>query len=164
MSTDTNLNIDVNQLIKDVFGSNKDRNNLAIGIRNDTDKELHVNYHVEHGSLKEISSSTKILPEELWECGVDAQGEGSNIGFSLTMSNGAAFAIMAATPSNKQNYFKISHNKNGYTSAEKAWDGANKNDKHYSDDGYYEDDYNDHHMEISITGVSPAACTIVISQ
>ncbi|MBW8184127.1 hypothetical protein [Shewanella nanhaiensis] len=164
MSTDTNLNIDVVQLIKSVFGSNKERNDLAVGIRNDTGKELHVNYYVEHGSIKEVSSSSKILPEELWECGVNAKGAGSNIGFSLTMSNGAAFAIMAATPSNKQNYFKISHNKNGYKSAKVAWNGANKNDKHYSGDGYYEDDYNDHHMEISITGTSPAACTIVISE
>ena len=163
MGTDTNFNIDVNQLITSVFGSNKDRNDLAVGIRNATKSTISIDYYIDHGSLRDVDGGNKINPGELWEAGVHAKGAGSNITMSIEISgNESGWAIMSATPVNKQNYFKVQHSKTPYSSSKDAYKAADKTKKHYSDDGIYDESHNGYTAVISMTGESPAACTIVI--
>ncbi len=114
MSTDTSFTIDVNQLIKDIFGGNTHRNDLAVGLYNDVEGLIKVDYYLDHGSIVDISKGNAVSSQSLWEIGVHAKGAGSNITLNVTMPNGSGWAIMAATPSNKENYFKVAHNKNGY--------------------------------------------------
>ncbi|WP_219079159.1 hypothetical protein [Vibrio parahaemolyticus] len=111
MSTDTSFTIDVNQLIKDIFGGNTHRNDLAVGLYNDVEGLIKVDYYLDHGSIVDISKGNAVSSQSLWEIGVHAKGAGSNITLNVTMPNGSGWAIMAATPSNKENYFKVAHNK-----------------------------------------------------
>ncbi|WP_422090718.1 hypothetical protein [Tenacibaculum ovolyticum] len=156
--------IDMDKLIKDIFGSDKNRNDLAIGVKNNTTTEINIDYYIDHGSLKKIKSTdaNKIAAGQIWEAGIIAKGEGSNIGLKIETST-VSFAVIAATPSNKQNYFKFSHSKKGYHSGKTAWKAANKHDKHYSDNGYLNETYSQKNILINITGESPATCCITIS-
>ncbi|HCG8492139.1 TPA: hypothetical protein NKA38_004034, partial [Vibrio parahaemolyticus] len=124
MSTDTSFTIDVNQLIKDIFGGNTHRNDLAVGLYNDVEGLIKVDYYLDHGSIVDISKGNAVSSQSLWEIGVHAKGAGSNITLNVTMPNGSGWAIMAATPSNKENYFKVAHNKNGYKDAKSAHKAA----------------------------------------
>ncbi|EGR1094993.1 hypothetical protein EFU33_18265 [Vibrio cholerae] len=164
MSTDTSFTIDVNKLIHDIFGGNPHRNDLAIGLYNDTDASIKVDYYLEHGSIVDISKGNTVHSQSLWEIGAHAKGAGSNITLNVTMPNGSGWAIMAATPSNKENYFKVHHNKNGYKDARVAHKAADKDGKHYSTKGIYDEDHNGYNAVISITGESPAACCIVFEK
>ncbi|CAM1340255.1 hypothetical protein [Tenacibaculum amylolyticum] len=156
--------IDADKLIKDIFGSDKNRNDLAIGVQNNTSSEINIDYYIDHGSLKKIKSpdANKISPGQLWEAGVIAKGAGSNIGLKIETST-ISFAVIAATPPNKQNYVKLSHNETGYVSGKQAWKAANGNGKHYSDEGYLNRTYGNKNIVINITGESPAACSIIVS-
>ncbi|HCJ7274144.1 TPA: hypothetical protein NVH30_003819 [Vibrio cholerae] len=65
MSTDTSFTIDVNQLIHDIFGGNPHRNDLAIGLYNDTDASIKVDYYLEHGSIVDISKGNTVHSQSL---------------------------------------------------------------------------------------------------
>ncbi len=158
--------INVDDLLKDIFDGEKNRNDLAVGIYNNTKETLTILYYVDHGSTKKVKPSTtnKIKPGETYQIGITAKGAGSNIGFAIRVTETCSFAVIAATPPNKQNYTKLSHRDHDYTSGKSAWNGANKHDKHYSDDGFYEERHNGKLIGINITGDSPAACSITISE
>lgn len=153
--------LDADKLIEYLFKSNRNRNDLAIGIQNDTGGECQVNYHINHGNLKKVSTKGKIKEGEVWKAGVEAKGAGSNIVLNITMPNKSGWMVMAATPVNKENYFKVSTNKHGYDSPNHS---MGSKDKHYSSDGYYEKTANGYHMSINITGDSPATCKILLSK
>ncbi len=158
--------IDVDKLLKDIFGDDKKRNDLAVGIYNNTNETLTIAYYVDHGAVKKVIPSTtdKIRTGETYKVGITAKGAGSNIGLSINVTSTCSFAVIAATPSNKQNYTKLSYRDSVYPSGKSAWNGANKHEKHYSENGFYEERHNGKLIGINITGDSPAACTITISE
>lgn len=162
MATNTDFEINVNELISNVFGGDRERNDLASGILNEAGNTIRLNYYVHHGSLHEVSEGNKIPQGEQWDAGVHARGAGSNITFNISMPNGSGWAVMGATPSNKQNYFKISHSATGYDSAKDAYKAADKTSKHYSDNGIYDETHNGYRLVVSITGESPAALSVVV--
>ncbi|USD95725.1 hypothetical protein CTT30_06285 [Vibrio coralliilyticus] len=134
---------------------------MAVGLYNDVEGLIKVDYYLDHGSIVDISKGNAVSSQSLWEIGVHAKGAGSNITLNVTMPNGSGWAIMAATPSNKENYFKVAHNKNGYKDAKSAHKAAEKDGKHYSTKGIYDEKLNGYNAVISITGETPAACCIV---
>ncbi|WMN61935.1 hypothetical protein NI389_19220 (plasmid) [Pseudoalteromonas xiamenensis] len=164
MATNTNFNINVNDLISSIFGSDKERNDLAVGIQNQCGDSVKVNFYVDHGSLRDMDDGDKIAQGELWEVGVHAKGAGSNITMNITMPNGSGWAIMAATPVDKENYFKIATSETGYSSSKDAYKAASGKSKHYSGDGIYDETFNGYSAVVSMTGESPAACTIVLER
>ncbi|WP_462162938.1 hypothetical protein [Pseudoalteromonas xiamenensis] len=164
MATNTNFTINVNDLISSVFGSNRDRNDLAVGVQNECGETIKLDFYVDHGSLRDADDGNKVAQGELWEAGVHAKGAGSNITMNITMPNGSGWAIMAATPVNKENYFKIATSESGYSSSKAAYTAADKTSKHYSSDGIYDGTHNGYNAVVSMTGDSPAACTIVLEK
>lgn len=168
MTTETSIEkdvkdlIDADKLIKDIFGKDKNRNDLAIGVYNDCDSPLQIGYYVEHGNLKSVPAGGLILSHEEWEAGVHAVGAGSNITLNITMPNGSGWAIMAATPVNKQNYVKIATSSSGFDSGKEAYKKADKEPKKYSSSSV-EETHNGYTAIVHITNESPAACTIVFT-
>ena len=152
--------IDADKLIKDIFGSDKNRNDLAVGVYNDCGSPLKVGYYVEHGNLKHVPAGDLIPSHDEWKAGVHAVGAGSNMTLNITMPNGSSWAIMAAAPVNKQNYVKIDASSTSFGNVKEAYKKADKQPKQYSSSSIKET-HNGYTAIVHITNESPAACTIV---
>lgn len=167
-TTSANANVDFNiaDLINVItnFGI-QGRNNLAVVIENGTEIEFDVNfqvnrgvYHASHGSniLGAVPFQEGDSPQATnYEIAFEAEGAGCNVVLALTKkgSTDPSYWIMAATPVNKDNYFKWS------TSSD-----VDSQDKNYSSNGFKDFDDGNLQFEISITGSSPAVCTVTIAE
>lgn len=166
-TTSANANVDFNiaDLIDVISGLGvPDRNDLAVVIENGTEFEFDINFQVNHGNYHSSHGSNILggLPFQEgdkpqatnYEIGFNAAGAGCNVVLTLTnKTSGSAYYIMAATPVNKENYFKWS------TSSDV--DSQNKN---YSSNGFQDFDDGNLQFEISISGSSPAQCTVTIAE
>lgn len=164
MSTDTNFKIDADQS-SETLAKGAGRNDLNVNLLNDTKGSIKVNYRVNHGEVKgKGNEDYEVKAEQEWELEVEAKGAGSNVVLNVTMPNGSGWAIMAATPSNKDDYIKVAHNDTGYSSMDEAEKAADSKDKHYGDDGYYDENHNGYNAVIRIHGSKPAICKIVFKE
>ncbi len=164
-TTSANANVDFN--IADLANTiasltDNDRNDLAVVIENGTEFEFDINFRVDHGNYHSSHGSSILSALKFedgtapkvtnYEIGFVAAGAGCNATLTLTTGNRQYF-IMAATPVNKENYFKFSQ----------ANDLDDK-DKNYSGDGFKTFRDGNLQFELSITGSSPAVCTVYIKE
>jgi type 1 fimbria pilin len=154
--------IDIDKLIKDIFGSKKSRNDLAVGVYNDCNAPLEIGYYVDHGDLTSASASGTIEVDGTWKAGVHAVGAGSNITLNVTMPNNSAWAIMVATPVNKENYVKIATSPHPFKDNKDAYHHASKEHKQFASSSVNET-HNGYNAVVHMTGNSPAGCSIVFS-
>ncbi|MDF9390613.1 hypothetical protein EXZ60_17695 [Vibrio sp. 1151_11] len=138
------------------------RNDLTTTVKNDLSiGEIIIHKMVEHGDLIYVTKSSHIKPGEEWKVDIEAKGAGSNVVLNITMPNQSGWAIIAATPANKSNYFKVQHNKYRYNDAQDAEDAAEKQDKHYDTSETYDEVANGYKAIINITSETHAHCSIV---
>ncbi|SEC82426.1 hypothetical protein SAMN04489761_3688 [Tenacibaculum sp. MAR_2009_124] len=175
VETNVNFDIDPIQLIKDIFGSDKDRNNLAVAIENGTNKEWKVEWNndVGHGDFHDSKGNSKLkainpytskaVKSEDFELGFKAVGAGCNVAIKIKLNDksDSYFGIMAATPVNKTNYVKAKYYEKNM-SFEKLWDDLDDMDKHYGSEGALnvKNKTKTVNAEITIEETSPAACII----
>lgn len=165
-STSASANVDFN--IADLtniiagFAAN-DRNDLVFVIENGTEFDFDVNFRADHGNYNDSHGSrlSAIKFEEGghpkasdYELSFQAAGAGCNVVLTLTCpAKNRMYHIMAATPVNKENYFKF-----------KVLVPFFDDDKNYSSNGFktFTDDHFE--FEISITGTSPSVCKVLIRE
>jgi hypothetical protein len=162
-----------NALIKDVMAGHLDRNNLAVEVENGTSQVQFINHKMMHGELKSTNGNHRLgsvdptgenVKPTVYELGCEAEGAGCNIGLVIQgYPKNVRFVVIAATPSNKDNYFKLHHSTTARDSTEEYWNDADKEDKHYSGDGYAHLTVDGFRVTALITGTSPATCFIEIS-
>ncbi|TDQ30176.1 hypothetical protein [Tenacibaculum caenipelagi] len=173
--TTVNFNIDPVQLIKDIFGGNSERNDLAIAVENGTNVQWKVawNNDVGHGDFHDSKGNSTLQPIDpysskpvnatTFELGFHAVGAGCNVVLKI-MLNGDSdsyFGVMAATPPNKTNYVKAKY----YTkdmSFEDLSDDLDDMDKHYGSQGALnvKNKNKTINAEITTEETSPAGCII----
>ena len=163
MSTDTNFKIDADQS-SEALAKGAGRNDLTVSLHNNIDGSIKVLPNVEHGFVKFIEKDDEVKSGGDWKLRVKAAGAGSNAVLNVTMPNGSGWAIMAATPVNKSDYFRVAHSKDGYKNVNSAKVAADRNKKHYHEDGVYSEDHNGYKAVITISGRSPATCNIVFKE
>jgi len=152
------------ELIKDIFGIGSDRNDLSITVKNETNENIVIDPYIKHGETKRMNPMLTIKPNGYWGVSIHADGEGSNVGMSITFPDSKAFALMAATPDDKKNYLKASHSDAGYHSGKTAWDAAEKHKEHPATDNVliWESGHVQLNATISVYS-KPAVCEVVIS-
>jgi hypothetical protein len=164
-------NVDVNAVAKDVFGLEKNRNDLAVQIENGTAYGFALEFRVDHGALSSTKGDVTLRPAvdtvpSSYTVGVKAKGAGSNIVFLFKFAKPANFKpihLMAAAPPNKTNYVKCNTDAPPTAGLGKGFD---KCQKQYANNGpTYEDLHTTDskvselaHVEMLITNVSPAVC------
>ena len=112
-----------------------------------------MDWTVEHGNLDSIQGPLVLGPvrngvASSFEVSLLAAGVGCNIILKMS-GNGTDFRLMAATPSNKENYTKFTAN---------GLDALHDKDKNYSSDGVFTAVYDEFDVLMTITNSSPAKC------
>lgn len=138
------------------------RNDLTTTVKNDLSiGEIIIHKEVIHGDLIYVTPSSQIKPGEEWKVDVEAKGAGSNVVLNIAMPNESGWAIIAATPANRSNYFKVQHNKYRYNDTKDAAFAAEKQKKHYDTSETYDEVANGYKATINITSETHAHCSIV---
>jgi hypothetical protein len=177
-----NYNVDVNGVIKDVFGDYKNRNDLAVQIENGTKYGFFVQFRVDHGALSSTKGDETLSPPiaavaSSYTVGVQAKGQGSNIVFLFKFTESdlkpglSPIQLMAATPANKENYTKCNTNAPTHD-VDKVASSLTNFPKQYANKGpkyaslYTTDSrpFDDAYAEMSITDASPAVCMFRIKK
>ena len=163
-SASANVDFDIANLSNIIAGfAANDRNDLAFVIENGTEFDFDVNFRADHGHYHDSHGSrlSAIKFEEGghpqasdYELSFQTAGAGCNVVLTLSCpAKNMVYSIMAATPVNKENYFKF-----------RVLVPFFSDEKNYSSNGFktFTDDHFE--FEISITGTSPAVCKVLIRE
>ncbi|OPX56410.1 hypothetical protein SAMN02745127_01901 [Oceanospirillum multiglobuliferum] len=177
MPSNVNFNFDIAAIVSEIFGGKSERNDLAIDVQNGTNQDFHVEWDnsVGHGSFKEkegdsflkhVDESEKNPNASSVVLGFTAHGEGCNVVLKIKLNDrdDSYLGVMAATPSNKQNYIKSKYFDKSLSMKDLDKE-LDKLDKHYGDKGAFIVDIPENiKAELSIAEESPAICYITLRQ
>lgn len=169
-----NFNVDVNALLKGIFGRSKN-NDLMVIVKNGTTRDASVDFAIDpggHGDLASVQGSPNISPVDPMAAaatatycaiGVHAVGAGSNIYLAIPIGGRVIHAI-CATPVNKENYVKhtVTNSEHTVSPMRDRLDGT---PKHYANGGVTKVTIGNITAWITITATSkPAICNIELRE